>query len=376
MSGTSMDGIDVALVRFSNRGQTLPSVLAFETYAFPAELEREIRNLVIPNSGDVERLARLHWALGHAYANAVLQLKAQYHIDFRQVDFVATHGQTIRHFPDAPPLGSLPAAGTLQIGEASVIAQKTGLPTIFDFRSADIAAGGQGAPLVPIFDYYFFRHGTEDRILLNLGGIANFTYLPAGCQAEEVIAFDCGPGNMLLDALAQRFFSRKYDPQGAFAGTGNVHEGLLQKLLQHPFLQRPYPKSAGREAFGEPFIRQLIEQARAYALRKEDILATATFFTARAIADAIAHLQRKQPRFVMYVSGGGRRNKTLMRHLGQLLKPNEVRDFDRTGISGDAKEAVCFAFLGYRFLLGQPSGLPQVTGAEKPARLGKVCLPP
>ena len=199
MSGTSMDGIDVAVAQFDRRSQKLPSVLAFETLAFPAELESAIRELAIPGEGAIELLARVHWALGHAYAEAVLTVAHKHHIDLQNVHFIACHGQTIRHFPHADPIDSLPARGTLQIGEPSIIAHKTGLTTLFDFRAADMAVGGEGAPLVPYFDFKFFRHAHENRVLLNIGGIANFTYLPAGVAAEQVVAFDCGPGNMLLD---------------------------------------------------------------------------------------------------------------------------------------------------------------------------------
>ncbi len=373
MSGTSLDGLDVAFVRFFRRTDRLPDVLAFHTVAFPPPLHEAIQTCVQIGKGDIELLARLHWAFGRFSANAIQKTADRFGINLRDVAFIASHGLTVRHFPDAPAIGSWPAHGTLQIGEPAVIARETGCVTVSDFRAADVAANGQGAPLLPFFDYAFFRDAREAQCLLNIGGITNLTFIPADAAPQDVVATDCGPGNMLLNALTRRWFGEPFDNRGERASKGTIHPALLEWMMSHPFLRKTPPKSTGREDFGEGFIKALLQQANRMRLNPVDILATATYFCAQAIADTLSDLGRH--RMTIWVSGGGRKNRTLLNHLQNLLPESDIRDFDDTGLSADAKEAVGFAYLGLCLLEGERLWLPNATGAKTSALLGKVSLP-
>ncbi|MFQ5633627.1 MAG: anhydro-N-acetylmuramic acid kinase, partial [bacterium] len=283
--------------------------------------------------------------------------------------------QTIRHMPFAENLAGYPSRGTLQIGEPAVIANKTGILTVADFRAADMAVGGQGAPLAPFFDYTFFTHKSELRILLNIGGIANFTYLPASAKIGEVLAFDSGPGNMMIDGAMQYFFDLPYDNQGKIASEGIVDKSLLARMKQHPNFQKPWPKSTGREEFGANFIQKICEKANSSGMPPENAIKTVTRLTAETISEAIQKSLQGKPVDVVFVSGGGRRNRTLMQMLEDLLEPARLLPIERTGMSSDAKEAVCFAHLASKTLQGKPANVPHATGANRSVVLGKICLP-
>lgn len=368
ISGTSLDGIDAAVVRFPDGG--LPEVLHFATMPYPPALHELLVRLAHAEQAAVDDLLRAHWAAGHAFARAAQQVQAASKV---AVHFAGSHGQTIRHRPQASPIAGLPAAGSLQIGEAAVIAEALKVPVVADFRSADIAAGGEGAPLVPYFDVRFFASPDEHRVLLNIGGIANFTYLPAGAGLNEVVARDTGPGNMLIDALAQHFFGQPFDPDGRLAAQGQVHAGLLRQLCDHPYFARTRGQSTGREEFGAAFAGQVVALARDLSLSPEDALATATAFSATTIDAGIRRAGAAVNRVL--VSGGGRHNRTLLASLQRELAPAVVQPFDETGISSEAKEAVCFAFLALLALRGEPGNVPQVTGARRRVVLGKICWP-
>ncbi len=368
MSGTSADGIDAALVEVQGCGpETRVGLLGFETVGLQEELRQGIFALFGPTAS-VDELCRLNFALGEAFADAALAVIKAAGLEAGKVDLIGSHGQTARHLPNgAPP-------STLQIGEPAVIAQRTGIPTIADFRPADMAAGGQGAPLVPLVDFLLFGHGLRGRVMLNIGGIANATVLPAGGAAEEVRAFDLGPGNVLMDGAMVHFSKgqERFDRDGRLAASGRVDEGVLEELLAHEFLRRPPPKSTGREEFGAGFLETLLAR---HPLGRADWLATLSAFTARAIASGLRGFVLSAAAVdELWVSGGGARNGHLMGLLEKELPELRVGCLDELGIPADAKEAVAFAVLANETLMGHCGNLPAATGAQRGVVLGKIIL--
>lgn len=356
MSGTSLDGIDAALVDIDGRERPDVTVRAFTTFPFPEGLHDAV--LAGIAHGSAETLCRLNFRLAEAFADAALALIADQGLTPADVDLVGSHGQTLWHAPEGP------WPSTLQLGDPSVVAQRTGITTVGDFRPADMALGGQGAPLVPFVDRLLFWRPGETLALQNLGGMANVTYIDA---EGHLLAFDTGPGNVLLDRIAERAFGTPYDAGGDRAATGHVDEALLAELLAHPFLAMPPPKSTGREVFGASFADALL----ARGLRPEDLLATATAFTAESVADAYhRHLPSIPPR--MIVSGGGAHNRTLLSRLGCALPGTVLVSSDDSGIPADAKEAVAFAVLACCTVLGVPNSVPSATGSREPAVLGRI----
>jgi anhydro-N-acetylmuramic acid kinase len=354
MSGTSLDGIDVALVDV--RGRSF-AVKGFWTVPYPAKVRQAILS-----AASAAEIARLHFLLGELYAKAVEKGKVR-------PDLVACHGQTIHHEGDPVPYLGHRVSSTLQIGEAAVIAERLGVPVVSDFRPRDIAAGGRGAPLVPFVDYLLFRHRRRGRVALNIGGIANITAIPPACTPEQVIAFDTGPGNMVIDALASEHTRGKlqYDKGGRLAARGRIDEALLGELLSEPYYRRRPPKTAGREQYGREFVEKLL----ATKLPLPDLIATATALTAASVALAIDRFV-PMPVDELIVSGGGARNPEIMKHLAALLPGVAVATSSDFGIDADAKEAIAFALLGYETWRGRPSNLPSATGARHPVILGKI----
>jgi anhydro-N-acetylmuramic acid kinase len=283
------------------------------------------------------------------------------------VDFIGSHGQTVCHLPEEQ--------ATLQIGEPAVIAERTGILTVADFRPRDLAAGGCGAPLVPYVDFLLFRHPKLSRGLLNIGGIANLTIVPAGAGAREVQASDTGPGNMILDALARHYRLGSCDAGGRTAARGKASLPLLSHLMRNEFIRRRPPKSTGRETFGTPFVNDLLARAKKLSLSKEDVLATATALTAHAVYDNYRRFLSRMPLDELIVSGGGTKNRTLMDWLRVLFAPIPLAAIDAYGIPSQAKEALAFAVLANETLSGNPSNLPQVTGARSFRALGQVVFP-
>jgi anhydro-N-acetylmuramic acid kinase len=355
MSGTSLDGIDAALVRIEPRGREyVLELLAFQTYPFERDLARALRDVLPPSEGNVALAAALHGALGRAFGAAARAIAGSAH-----VDFVASHGQTVWHDGRRHV--------TLQLGDAFVIREIVRATVCYDFRSADCAAGGHGAPLVPYVDTLLFAHPEQDRVALNLGGIANVTLMPAG---GAVWAFDTGPGNMPIDAfVSERTRGElRFDRDGALAGRGRVDEELLAIMLADDYFGEPPPKTTGRERFGTHFLARFGE--RLARLSTEDGVATLTELTAASVAEAIltAHLDRPH----VLVGGGGAHNAVLMRRLAARLPDARVEPTDVVGVPVDAKEAMAFALLGYETLRGRPSNVPSATGAARAVSLGAI----
>ncbi len=391
MSGTSADGVDVAIVDIRDRQVR---VLAFDTFPYAAALRNEILCLCRPETARLDQICHYNHVLGEVFADAVLRLCDRSGIELRSLDLIGSHGQTIYHNPKGGRYGGRAIGSTLQIGEPSRIAQRTGITTVADFRPRDMAAGGEGAPLVPYADCVLFGDERLCRTVQNIGGIANVTFLPPrrvchSCRGRpalesragsprhvpnvEVLAFDTGPGNMVIDGLMRLVTKgqRQYDRGGARAAQGAVHEGLLKEMLRHPFFRRRPPKSTGREQFGQQYCEWLYAKARREKLRPEGMLATATALTASSIALAYRKFLPQLPE-EMILCGGGSHNATLVRMLQQRLDGVTIRATDEFGISVDAKEAVSFAILAYATIQGIANNIPAATGASEPVVMGKI----
>jgi anhydro-N-acetylmuramic acid kinase len=370
MSGTSADGVDVSLVDISE-GRIM--VAAYGTIRYPGELRRMIMQLFETQAAPLADICHLNFVIGEVFASALLKVAKRNGIKRASIHLIGSHGQTIHHIPGGRRFGRRRIRSTLQIGEPCIIAERTGITTVADFRPRDVAAGGEGAPLVPYADYILFRHRKKNRAILNIGGIANLTFLPAGGGIKDILAFDTGPGNMIIDRLAFRASrgSVSYDRNGKLGASGKIHERLLAELMGHKFLRRRPPKSTGREEFGHAYSDALYRKARRKGIRPRDILATATAFTAKSISRACNRFLPKGLDEVI-ASGGGVHNRTLMDMLRQELHPACLKLTNEFGIHPDAKEAVSFAILARETIRGLPGNVPSATGAERPVVLGKV----
>ncbi|MGC1258645.1 MAG: anhydro-N-acetylmuramic acid kinase [Candidatus Acidiferrales bacterium] len=377
MSGTSADGIDAALVRISGAPPSL--VVKFEGHyhaRFPARVRQAILRLANGGATTTAEISQLNFLLGEEFARVAVQAGERWRLPLGKLELIGSHGQTIYHQGAASRfLGARSVASTLQSGEPGSIAARTGVTTIGDFRPADMAAGGQGAPLVPFVDYLLYRNQKLGRVALNIGGIANVTLIPAGARVEDVLAFDTGPGNMVIDALASKISSGRklYDKDARIGLRGRVIRPLLEEMLRHRYLRQAPPKTAGREQFGQEYARKLLEWAKKRRARPEDLVRTATIFTALSIADAFrrfifprAHVNE------LIVAGGGTKNPLLMAQLGAALPGIEIVGSERFGVPAEAKEAFAFAILAYEAFHGRANNLPSATGAKRPAILGKV----
>jgi anhydro-N-acetylmuramic acid kinase len=375
MSGTSADGIDVAVVRIAP-GKLKPklTLLAHEAFPFPAALRRAVLAAMDAKAISTAELARLNWRLGLAYAEAV---KETAHKHKMELDLVGCHGQTLYHQPRAEGYAGRKFACTWQTGEAQAIATALGVPVVSNFRPMDMLAGGQGAPLVPLLDYVLFADAKRGRVLQNIGGIANLTAIPAGGSPDKLIAFDTGPGNMVIDWLAQKLFGKKYDRGGALAAKGAVIEPVLSAALLHSYFRLPPPKTAGREQFGRAYAADFLAACRKQSKNQYDALATATALTAETIARSYARFVRakmKGHEVDFIVSGGGARNKTLVAMLGVLLEPMgcTVMTIDKFGMPAEAKEAAAFALLAWHSWYRLPGNVPAATGAKWAVVLGQI----
>jgi len=355
MSGTSCDGASAALVDFRGRRFRLR---AFRTAPYPAPVTALLHRACELTTAAASQLNVL---LGELFASAAVVLLRRARVSCRDVAVIGSHGHTVHHGPDEP----IPS--TLQLGEPAVIAERTGIPVVADFRMRDLAAGGQAAPLVPFFDDHFFGGG-RPRALQNLGGIGNVTLVGRGLTP---LAFDTGPGNCLLDAVVRRFsrVRQAYDAGGRMAARGRVDLAAVRRMWGHPYFRRPPPKSTGRELFNEAWLAETF--GRRWGTHGLDVLATVTYFTAYSIAESYRRFLPVQPREVM-VSGGGVRNQTLMRYLAELLRPIPVRSIERYGLPAQAKEPAAFAFLALRTVRGRINHLPSTTGASGPRILGAL----
>ena len=374
MSGTSMDGVDAALVRLSGPPeQPTVRLLAFVTLPYPSAVRRRLLQVASGHATSTGEMSQLNFLLGELFAEAALKVCQRAVVSPRRLAIIGSHGQTVYHRGRRVRKAGQGIASTFQIAEPAVIAERAGAPVVADFRPADMAAGGQGAPLIPMVDYLLLRHPHQGTVALNIGGIANITVIPAAAKPEQVFGFDTGPGNMVLDALTRHFTEDRkgHDPGGRIAARGKVIEPLLAKVLTFPFFRQRPPKSAGREEFGKWFVEHyLLNRKRA---RFEDLLRTATELTARSIAEALE--QFVFPRVKVHrliVSGGGAHNRFLLNRLRVLLPQLTVELSDKYGLPVDAKEAIAFALLADRTLQGLPGNLPCVTGARRAVVLGKI----
>jgi anhydro-N-acetylmuramic acid kinase len=426
MSGTSADGIDAALVKISDAPPHLKIKLLHHTHQpFPSAIRKEILCVAEQNPLTPAGFSQLHARLGYIYADAALAACKKFRISPRKLDLIANHGQTIFHQGSPVPFLGAKTASTLQLGDASVIANVTGITTVSDFRPADMALGGQGAPLVPFADYLLYRHAKLGRVSLNLGGIANITVIPANAKPQDVFAFDTGPANILIDALIQHFThgSRRFDKNASFARRGRINNALIYRLMKDPYLKQRPPKSTGREYFGARYVADLLAFARKRDIKPADVLYTVTYFTAESVVDALRRfVLPKHNIHQLIVSGGGAENPLLMTQLktllqipsssnadfshsssrhsftlskreGPLVHPDQNRRATRLpraesrghfsnpvelvpssqfGIPAEAKEALAFALMAYETFHRRPSNLPSATGARRPAILGKI----
>jgi anhydro-N-acetylmuramic acid kinase len=384
MSGTSADGINVALVRIAHARVRSTSPPAFELlghseYSYPETVRAAVLAAMNATSASVGDLARLNFLLGELYADAVMAAQRKTRVE---AELIGCHGQTLYHQGDAQPFLGRKIAATWQTGEAAVVAARVGIPVVSDFRPADMAAGGKGAPLVPFLDYMLFRDARVGKIVQNIGGIANLTAIPAGAAANDVVAFDTGPGNMVIDAVTEKLFGQPFDRGGKIAASGKALDTVIQPILRHEFFRKPPPKTAGREEFGRDFVRDFLR--RCGRCKKQDAVATATALTAKSIADAVRKqaaqepaIARKQSFHEMILSGGGSRNATLVSMLASELAPLglRLRLSDELGLPSAAKEAVAFAVLAHETWHGRPSNVPSATGARRAAVLGKISYP-
>jgi anhydro-N-acetylmuramic acid kinase len=380
MSGTSADGIDVALARVSGAPPNLNAkLLGHTSVKFPSALRKEILRVAEQHPITAGALSQLNFRLGELFAAAALAACRKFRIPQKKIALIGSHGQTIFHQGKPVSFLGRPTASTLQIGEASIIAARTGITTIGDFRPSDIALGGQGAPLVPYADYLLYRHPKLGRVSLNLGGIANITVLPPAAKAEQVFAFDTGPANMLIDALVS-YFTRgrqRFDKNARLASQGRSIPALLDELLSDPYLKLAPPKSTGREYFGHAYLKKLLTLGRRHHANPNDLIRAATIFTALSVVDALNRFVVPKTKIhQLIVSGGGAHNPLILAQLSAALPGVEVLPSSRLGVPEDAKEAFAFALLAYETFHQRSANLPSATGARGPAILGKISYAP
>ena len=375
MSGTSADGVDAALVRILPGARAQVETLGFHAAPYPRDLRERLLRAGGEAGALTDEICSLHREVGEAFASAAFEVASRSGARLEEIDFIGSHGQTVRHLPEGAEGARGPLLpSTLQIGDPAFIAQRTGITCVSDFRARDVAAGGAGAPLTPWAHRILFGRESAASAFLNLGGISNITYLPPG-GAEGVFGFDCGPANMTLDALARRITNgeKNHDAGGGLAAAGRVCPETLAELRRHPYLKRKPPKSTGRETFGEAFVDETLEGIVSRGGDLKDAIATLTAFSASCVADAIRDFLPTDPPLAEVVAGGGGvHNKTLMRRLREALGDLPLIESDARGVSPDAVEAVCFALLAWGTLTGQENNLPGVTGAKEAVCLGNI----
>jgi len=372
MSGTSVDGIDAALVRIDGSGLGMKvETLGFATYLFPPTIRQRIFELFNPATGSVDKVCEMNFVVGEAFADAALKIASACGVRIQDIDLIGSHGQTIYHIPKVGREGPWAGRSTLQIGEPAVIAERTGVTTVADFRTRDIAAGGQGAPLVPYVDYLLFTHPEASRAIQNIGGIGNVTYLPRNAGALMVTAFDTGPGNMLIDGAMTVLTSGQmsFDKDGIWASRGKAEPSMLSELMGHPFIHLDPPKTTGREDFGLQFCRPLVEKWR-NRLSDYDVITTVTAFTAESISFAYRRFLGAVDEVIL--GGGGSNNPVLVEMIRERLPDVRLLRHEDLGISSDAKEAIAFAILANEAMRGNTMNLPGATGARKQVVLGKI----
>jgi anhydro-N-acetylmuramic acid kinase len=378
MSGTSADGIDVALAEARGVPPKLHALLLRHTSRrMPDALRKEVLRIAEGATCTSGEISQLNFRLGMAFAEAAVSACREFRVALSRIELIGSHGQTIFHQGRAVPYLGRSTASTLQIGEPAVIAAETGIPTVGDFRVADMAVGGQGAPLVPYADYLLYRDEKIGRVSLNLGGIGNLTVLPAGARPGQVVAFDTGPGNMLMDALVWHFTRKKqrFDRSARLARLGQTNAKVLKELLRDPYLRLGPPKSTGREYYGRAYFQELLRLGKKHGARPNDLIRTTTEFTVASVVDALKRfVLRKTKIQQLIVSGGGAKNPLIMAQLAVALAPMEVMASSKLGVPEEAKEAYAFALLGYETWNRRPGNLTSATGADRPVILGKICF--
>lgn len=377
MSGTSLDGVDVALVEIEgNSIFTKINLIGFLEYPFPIGLKDKLLKNSIKESSNVEDLSQLNFLIPNIYFKTIQSLCNNINFPISKIDLIGTHGQTIQHLPQKQNYFGYKISSTLQIGDPAVLAKLSGIVTIGDFRTGDMALGGEGAPLIPYFDFILFHSKQKNRALLNIGGISNFTILNKEKGLKDVLAFDVGPGNMLIDTVTKKFFNKEFDKDGEIAKSGKLNTKLFEALkLNDNFIERKPPKSTGREYYGENFLSILFNEFE--DVKSEDWLHTITKFTSYGIYRNYQKFIEEETKIdELIISGGGAKNKFLYECLNNDFDKNiEIKIIDDLGISSDAKEAVCFAVLANETISGNPTNIPRTTGASRPTILGKICLP-
>lgn len=371
MSGTSIDGLDIALCKFKGCGlQTKVELLQFETVPYDDDFRNDVRSISSKSQVDLQKLTLLNAKIAQLHAEMILNCLKNWNIDPKEIDCIASHGQTIYHAPKRlHGFENYPNA-TLQIGDGDHIAVKTGIITLSDFRQKNIAAGGEGAPLALYGDFIIFSSDQENRVFLNIGGIANFTYLPADKDSSKIVCTDIGPGNTISDVFSQKYFNVAYDKDGNIARSGKVNEKLLETMLAHPFFKQSFPKTTGPELFNLQFIEEAKLKANIQEINPQDILATISALTAQTIVAAIKETLGDKP-FTIYASGGGCHNKFIMEQISNSLPSITVKQTQDLGINPDAKEAVLFAVLANETLCDSKVE----TGVGPAVTMGKISLP-
>ncbi len=380
MSGTSADGIDVALAKISGAPPHLGAeFLNHTSINFPQAIRKEILRVAEQQPISAGELSQLNFRLGEVFADAVLTACKRFRIATKKITLIGSHGQTIFHQGKPVQYLGRPTASTLQIGEPSIIAARTGITTVADFRPADIALGGQGAPLVPYADYLLYLHAKLGRVSLNLGGIANITVLPAAAKPSQIFAFDTGPANMLIDALVSHFTHgrQRYDKNAAIAQTGRSIPALVDELMRDPYLKQAPPKSTGREYYGRAYVKNLLAAGRKHKAKPADLIRAATIFTAISVVDALHRFALPKYKIEqLIVSGGGARNPLILAQIAAALPQMDIVPSAELGVPTDAKEAFAFALMAYETFHQRPANLPSATGANGPAILGKISYAP
>ncbi|MEM3886698.1 MAG: anhydro-N-acetylmuramic acid kinase [Candidatus Methanomethylicia archaeon] len=377
MSGTSLDGVSIVIAKLKgNWINTKFKILYHKTFEYDNEIRRLILKSTNPKTGNVKRICQLNYVLGMIFAEKALEAMDEVGLSRGDVDFIASHGQTIYHNPKIEDIYGYKTRSTLQIGEPSIIAYKTKIITIADFRHKDVAAGGNGAPISAYADYIIFRSIDICRAIQNIGGIANVTYIPRNAEIKDVIAFDTGPGNMIIDAIVREMSHGKLnmDLNGEIAAKGKVNEVLLNYMMKHPYLKKKPPKTTGREEFGESYVKKIIGKAREMNLKWEDIIATATYYTAKTITESyIKYLPEKPDEII--IGGGGSRNRVLMEMIKELNPKTKISLHEDYGIPSQAKEPLVMVILANETISGFPNNVPSATGALERVVMGKIILP-
>jgi len=375
-AGTSADGLDLAAVKI-NLDSMRPKIKFIEgqTVNYPPTLRQSVYDAINNKLKSIDDIIRLDRRLGCFYGDRANQFMLRLRKKKINPDLIASHGQTVRHLPGQVYIGQRKESGTLQLGHPESISERCNLITVADFRQSDIAAGGEGAPITSYAMWLLFGQSKESRILINIGGIANFFLFPAAKPADKMLAADCGPGNTLVDILTMRYFGKKYDRAGRLAKKGKTSLRLLTTLLADNYLKGKYGPSTGRERFGEEFADRIVKQAAKLHLNKYDTLATATELTSTAIYQAVDKYRKKYAVKNIYLFGGGLKNKFMMQSLEDYFSDTEIISVDTLGVNPDYLEAVCYGIMGALAVKGYPSGLPGITGAKRKTIAGRIILP-